>query len=114
MLQLLNTLVNFIITEWWILPLFLTHFIPLSLWATVYYNILYFTFCLYQMINYFFFVEFGRPAPNRINHLDAPNDFFRIRLCCTLLDTCGMCFDRGSSMKRLDDFLVFFQVNLFC
>ncbi|CAB4424993.1 unnamed protein product [Rhizophagus irregularis] len=56
--------------------------------------------------------EFGRPAPNRINHLDAPVDFFRIRLCCTLLDTCGMCFDRGSSMKRLDDFLVFFQMYI--
>ncbi|GBC04197.1 hypothetical protein RclHR1_05560017 [Rhizophagus clarus] len=56
--------------------------------------------------------EFGRPAPNRINHLDAPSDFFRIRLCCTLLDTCGMCFDRGSSMKRLDDFLVFFQMYI--
>ncbi|RIA79977.1 armadillo-type protein [Glomus cerebriforme] len=56
--------------------------------------------------------EFGRPAPNRINHLDAPNDFFRIRLCCTLLDTCGMCFDRGSSLKRLDDFLVFFQMYI--
>ncbi|CAG8551824.1 10052_t:CDS:10, partial [Dentiscutata erythropus] len=56
--------------------------------------------------------EFGRPSPARINPLDAPNDFFRVRLCCTLLDTCGMCFDRGSSKKRLDDFLVFFQMYI--
>lgn len=57
-----------------------------------------------------FFLEFGRPARERYCSIDAPNDFFRIRLCCTLLDTCGMCFDRGSSKKKLDNFLTFFQV----
>lgn len=54
--------------------------------------------------------EFGRPARERYCSIDAPNDFFRIRLVCTLLDTCGMCFDRGSSKKKLDNFLTFFQV----
>ncbi|KAI9475926.1 MAG: armadillo-type protein [Benjaminiella poitrasii] len=54
--------------------------------------------------------EFGRPARERFCVIDAPNDFFRIRLCCTLLDTCGMCFDRGSSKKKLDTFLAFFQM----
>ncbi|KAI8373653.1 armadillo-type protein [Choanephora cucurbitarum] len=54
--------------------------------------------------------EFGRPARERFCPMDAPNDFFRIRLCCTLLDTCGMCFDRGSSKKKLDHFLIFFQM----
>ena len=39
-----------------------------------------------------------------------PDDFFRIRLVCVLLDTCGMCFDRGSQQKKLDNFLVFFQM----
>ena len=39
-----------------------------------------------------------------------PDDFFRIRLVCVLLDTCGMCFDRGSQQKKLDNFLVFFQL----
>jgi len=43
--------------------------------------------------------------------LDMPDDFFRIRLVCVLLDTCGMCFDRGSQKKKLDNFLVFFQVS---
>ncbi|KAF1806437.1 armadillo-type protein [Mucor lusitanicus] len=56
--------------------------------------------------------EFGRPARERYCSIDAPNDFFRIRLCCTLLDTCGMCFDRGSSKKKLDNFLTFFQMYI--
>lgn len=57
------------------------------------------------------FLEYGRPARERYCPIDTPNDFFRIRLCCTLLDTCGMCFDRGSSKAKLDNFLVFFQVR---
>lgn len=48
--------------------------------------------------------------PGRINPLDLPDDFFRVRLVCTLLDTCGHCFDRGSAKKKLDFFLTFFQV----
>ncbi len=39
-----------------------------------------------------------------------PDDFFRVRLVCVLLDACGMCFDKGSQKKKLDDFLTFFQV----
>lgn len=39
-----------------------------------------------------------------------PDDYFRIRLVCTLLETCGVCFDRGASKKKLDFFLTFFQV----
>jgi len=56
--------------------------------------------------------EGGTPAPGKINPLDMPDDFFRIRLVCTLLDTCGVCFDRGSAKKKLDFFLTFFQVSL--
>lgn len=40
-----------------------------------------------------------------------PNDFFRIRLICVLLDTVGMCFDKGTQKRKLDNFLVFFQVT---
>ena len=43
-----------------------------------------------------------------------PDDFFRIRLVCVLLDTCGMCFDRGSQQKKLDNFLTFFQLYVHC
>lgn len=31
---------------------------------------------------------------------------------CTLLDTCGMCFDHGSSKIKLDSFLVLFQMYI--
>lgn len=57
-------------------------------------------------------IEGGTPLPGKLNPLDLPDDFFRIRLACTLLDTCGHCFDRGSAKKKLDFFLTFFQVRL--
>ncbi|KAI8805570.1 armadillo-type protein [Cladochytrium replicatum] len=54
--------------------------------------------------------ESGIPRPGAFNSFDAPHDFFRVRLVCTILDTCGQCFDRGSTGKKLDVFLVFFQM----
>ena len=58
-------------------------------------------------------VNFGHPAgypiPGSINPLDLPDDFFRIRLICTILEFCGQCFDRGAARKKLDFFLTFFQ-----
>lgn len=65
---------------------------------------------LYRIITYGH--EGGRPMPGRANMFDLPDDFFRIRLVCTILDTCGICFDRGSSRKKLDFFLTFFQYYL--
>ncbi|KAF8483178.1 ARM repeat-containing protein [Gautieria morchelliformis] len=56
----------------------------------------------------------GRPLPGQPCPIDAPDDFFRIRLVCTLLDTCGMCFDRGTQKKKLDNFLTFFQLYTLC
>jgi regulator of nonsense transcripts 2 len=53
----------------------------------------------------------GLPVPRRDSPIDAVDDFFRIRLVCTLLDTCGACFDRGSQKRKLDHFLVIFQVR---
>ncbi|KAF8477425.1 armadillo-type protein [Kalaharituber pfeilii] len=53
--------------------------------------------------------ESGTPKPGVLCPLDMPDDFFRIRLVCTLLDVCGMCFERGSAKKKLDFFLTFFQ-----
>lgn len=49
------------------------------------------------------------PMPGKFCPADAPDDFFRIRLVCTLLDTCGLCFDRGSAKRKMDFFLTFFQ-----
>ncbi|XVF75478.1 hypothetical protein PTKIN_Ptkin13bG0191200 [Pterospermum kingtungense] len=41
--------------------------------------------------------------------LDPPEDCFRIRMVITLLQTCGHYFDRGSSKRKLDRFLIHFQ-----
>ncbi|KAL8778010.1 MAG: hypothetical protein Q9213_007608 [Squamulea squamosa] len=51
----------------------------------------------------------GTPTRGSLNPLDMPDDFFRIRLVCTMLDFCGGYFDRGSAKKKLDFFLTFFQ-----
>ncbi len=36
-----------------------------------------------------------------------------MRLICILLETCGQYFDRGSTKRRLDTYLVYFQCYLF-
>jgi regulator of nonsense transcripts 2 len=51
--------------------------------------------------------------PREINRLDPPSDWFRVRLVCATLDTCGLYFNRGPAAARLDRFLVFFQRYLF-
>ncbi|XP_026066042.1 regulator of nonsense transcripts 2-like isoform X2 [Carassius auratus] len=57
----------------------------------------------------FSFISFGVNTDGSASPLDPPEHLFRIRLVCTLLDTCGQYFDRGSSKKKLDCFLVYFQ-----
>ncbi|KAH9170168.1 ARM repeat-containing protein [Lactarius sanguifluus] len=56
----------------------------------------------------------GHPLPQFPCPIDMPDDFFRLRLVCVLLDTCGMCFDRGSQKRKLDNLLVFFQYYMLC
>ncbi|XXG94363.1 mRNA decay protein [Hypoxylon texense] len=51
----------------------------------------------------------GVPVPGRVNPFDLPDDFFRIRLVATMLETCGMFFNRGAAGKKLDYFLSFLQ-----
>ncbi|KAG5927607.1 hypothetical protein E4U42_002027 [Claviceps africana] len=51
----------------------------------------------------------GPPVPGRLNPFDPQDDFFRIRLVATMLETCGMFFNRGAAGKKLDYFLSFFQ-----
>lgn len=53
----------------------------------------------------------GPPVPGRPNPLDMPDDFFRIRLVATMLETCGMFFSRGAAGKKLEYFLSFLQVR---
>ncbi|XP_037098613.1 regulator of nonsense transcripts 2 isoform X1 [Syngnathus acus] len=57
----------------------------------------------------FSFISFGVNQDGSPSSLDPPEHLFRIRLVCTLLDTCGQYFDRGSSKKKLDCFLIYFQ-----
>nr|XP_039249832.1 regulator of nonsense transcripts 2-like isoform X1 [Styela clava] len=56
------------------------------------------------------FITFG-VSYNHMNPsvLDPPEHLFRIRLVCILLETCGQYFDRGTSKKKLDYFLQYFQ-----
>ncbi|KDN64697.1 putative MIF4G domain-containing protein [Colletotrichum sublineola] len=55
----------------------------------------------------------GPPAPGRLNQFDLPDDFFRIRLIATILETCGMYFAKGAAGKKLDYFLSFFQYYIY-
>jgi len=55
----------------------------------------------------------GPPIPGQINPFDPPDDFFRIRLIATLLETCGMYFNKGTAGKKLDYFLSFFQYYIY-
>ncbi|WWC72867.1 uncharacterized protein I206_106831 [Kwoniella pini CBS 10737] len=54
------------------------------------------------------------PIPGRESPIDAVDDFFRVRLACTLLDTCGACFDKGSQARKLDHYLVMLQLYVAC
>jgi len=56
------------------------------------------------------FVTFGT-RPDQTSNLDPPDHLLRIRLVCTILDTCGIYFNSGNNKKKLDYFLVYFQVT---
>ncbi|ODN80903.1 hypothetical protein L202_03029 [Cryptococcus amylolentus CBS 6039] len=54
------------------------------------------------------------PYPGRESPVDAVDDFFRVRLACTLLDTCGVCFEKGSQGRKLEQYLVMLQLYVTC
>eukprot|EP00118_Oscarella_pearsei_P019223 m.203210 g.203210 ORF g.203210 m.203210 type:complete len:978 (+) comp39620_c2_seq3:1434-4367(+) len=54
-------------------------------------------------------LSFGHNSDGSPSYLDPPSSYFRIRLICALLDTCGQYFYRGVARKRLDGYLVFLQ-----
>uniref|UniRef100_A0A646QJ82 Regulator of nonsense transcripts 2 n=1 Tax=Hemiscolopendra marginata TaxID=943146 RepID=A0A646QJ82_9MYRI len=54
------------------------------------------------------FITFGVNIDG-YSELDPPDHLFRLRLTCILLDTCGQYFNSGSSKKKLDCFLTYFQ-----
>ncbi|CAN6443435.1 unnamed protein product [Victoria cruziana] len=53
-------------------------------------------------------ISFGHGTSEQ-DTLDPPEDCFRVRMIITLLQTCGHYFDRGSSKRKLDKFLIYFQ-----
>ena len=55
----------------------------------------------------------GRHHPDE-RMADAPHDLGRLRLVCTLLDTCGAYLERGSAKRRLDVYLVYLLRYVFC
>lgn len=59
--------------------------------------------------NLYLLITFGGSLEMSLSTLDPPEHLFRIRLVCTVLETCGQYFDRGTSKKKLDCFLVYFQ-----
>ena len=61
---------------------------------------------LYKILNY---GHEGYVQPDKINPIDLPDDYFRIRLVCTLLETCGIYFEKGAAKKKLDFFLNYLQ-----
>eukprot|EP00800_Vazella_pourtalesii_P014053 TRINITY_DN3468_c0_g4_i6.p1 TRINITY_DN3468_c0_g4~~TRINITY_DN3468_c0_g4_i6.p1 ORF type:complete len:946 (+),score=251.10 TRINITY_DN3468_c0_g4_i6:1-2838(+) len=59
---------------------------------------------LYMFLNFGFSTSTENPSS-----LDPTDNYFRIRMICSLLETCGEYFDHGSNRKRLDNFFIFFQ-----
>ncbi|XPS78446.1 mRNA decay protein [Ascochyta lentis] len=62
---------------------------------------------LYKLLNYGW--QGGYARPDLYNPLDLSDDYFRIRLVCSLLETCGMYYDKGAAKKKLDFFLTYLQ-----
>ncbi|KAB7493972.1 Regulator of nonsense transcripts 2 [Armadillidium nasatum] len=59
---------------------------------------------LYSLITFGVSWDPGNPST-----YDAPDHHMRLRLVCTLLDTCGQFFSSGASKRRLDCYLTYFQ-----
>lgn len=47
--------------------------------------------------------------PDFYSTFDPPQNLFRLRLICVLLDTCGEFFNRGPGKLKLDCFILYFQ-----
>lgn len=62
---------------------------------------------LYKILGFGY--EGGYPRPGVINPLDLPDDYFRLRLVCNLLETCGPFYDKGAAKKKLDFFMTYLQ-----
>lgn len=59
---------------------------------------------LYSLISFGVTLSYENPSP-----IDPPDNLFRLRLVCVLLETCGQFFNHGLSKTKLDYFFIFFQ-----
>ena len=57
-------------------------------------------------------LTFGIDPKEETQILDQPEDMIRIRMICTILETCGAYFVSTSSKSKLKYFLAYFQVSL--
>lgn len=66
---------------------------------------------LYSLITYGVYYPEPEQTLNQISmsRLDAPDNLFRIKLVCDLLETCGQYLSSGQEKKKLDCYLLFFQ-----
>lgn len=53
----------------------------------------------------------NQPHMQLAARIDPFDDYYRVRMVCTLLDTCGTYFSEGRAAAKLDRFLMFFQVR---
>ena len=60
--------------------------------------------------NLFMRLSLYSPTEGGDSALDPGDHLFRVRLVCVVLETCGTYFDKGSSKRKLDCFLIYFQV----
>lgn len=71
---------------------------------------------LYSLITYGVYY----PEPSQtltqipMSQLDLPDNLFRIKLVCDLLETCGQYLSSGQEKKKLDCYLLFFQRYYWC
>ena len=65
--------------------------------------------CRVEFDTLYLLLAFGHESPEEAERLDPPFSYFRIRLICSLLETCGQFFNKGLAKKRLDRFLTYFQ-----
>ena len=56
-------------------------------------------------------MTFGIDPKEEYQVLDQPEDMIRIRMICTILETCGAYFVSTSSKAKLKYYLAYFQVS---
>lgn len=71
---------------------------------------------LYSLITYGVYYPEPKQTLSQIplSQLDLPDNLFRIKLVCDLLETCGQYLSSGQEKKKLDCYLLFFQRYYWC